>query len=413
MFESFDPSGPALAAAVVVAILLLAAPAGASAGSARIVTWHGRAVSKSRFVDPSAAPPSFYNEPPGVPERPNALKADVYLPPGYRDHPKRRYPLLFLLHGHGDAYDSWVNRQQGDLLRVAKGFRGIVVMPEADHGWYANWWNGGRRGDPAWERYHLDQLLPVVTRRLRIRRGRRWHAIAGLSMGGEGAIYYASQRPGFFGTAASFSGVLDTQRPEYQGAFEAANGEDPNAVFGDPAAQEFYWAGHNPTALVRNLRATRLFVSVGNGVPDPAIPSEVQNTFGQLAEIELHRMAGDFVAAARAAGVGVSYREHQGIHAWRYWRQDLAAAIGWGLFKRPPAAHRRWTYSTVARVGKAWGLRFRFASPPPVVETLTRAGPILRGKGAGRVVIRSRGCRLAFELPFRASLPHARRAAGC
>ena len=69
-------------------------------------------------------------------------------------------PLLLLLHGHGDAYDSWVNPEQGDLLDVAKGLRALVVMPEADHGWYTNWWNGGARGDPAWESYHLDEVIP-------------------------------------------------------------------------------------------------------------------------------------------------------------------------------------------------------------------------------------------------------------
>ena len=38
--------------------------------------------------------------------------------------------MLWLLHGHGDAYDSWINPQQGDLLHIARGFPGIVVMPE-------------------------------------------------------------------------------------------------------------------------------------------------------------------------------------------------------------------------------------------------------------------------------------------
>src|SRR5204862_5456314 len=90
---------------LTVASLALAAPAGA--GAARIVTWSGPQISHSRFVQPQAAPPGYYNEPPGVAARPNALKVNVYLPTGYASHPSRRYPVLFLLHGHGDAYDSW------------------------------------------------------------------------------------------------------------------------------------------------------------------------------------------------------------------------------------------------------------------------------------------------------------------
>ncbi len=377
-----------------------------TARAARIVTLDGPQVSQSRFVDPSEAPQGYYNEPPGVADRPNALKVDVYLPTGYSSHPSRRYPVLYLLHGHGDAYDSWPNPEQGDLMKTAKGFRGIVVMPDGDHGWYTNWWNGGRRGDPAWERYHLDQLLPFVEDRFRIRKRRRWHAIAGLSMGGEGTIFYASQRPGYFGSAASFSGVLSTQRPEYQQAFDQANGEPSHQIWGDPQAQEFYWAGYNPDGLVDNLRYTRLFVSVGDGVPDPTNPDEVQNYFGQVAEAELHQMANDFTSDAKAAGARVHYDQHQGIHAWRYWRMDLEHAIDWGLFKRPSTPHRHWTYRTVETVGTMWGLHFRFTKPPDVLETFKREGRTLSAEGSGRVAIRTGdGRHLVAKLPFARSLP--------
>lgn len=404
------------------AFALLLATAGAMAwaavaDAARIVTWTGPGVSESRFVDPSAAPPGSYNEPPGVDERPNALRASVYLPDGYGRHPDRRYPVLFLLHGQGDAFDSWPNPANGDLRRTARGFPGVIVMPEGDRGFYTNWWNGGRRGDPAWERYHLDQLIAVVERRLRVRRARRWHAIAGLSMGGEGAMFYASQRPGYFGSAASFSGPLSIQRPTYQEAFEAATGQDREALFGDPQDQEFYWAGHNPRELVGNLEHTRLYVAAGDGTPNPARPEELTNTFGQAAEAELSQHASEFVDAAEDAGARVTYAPHQGIHDWPYWRADLANAIDWGFFRRPPAPRRSWRYATVARVGEAWGISFRFTPAPGEVASLERAGGRLSGEGSGAVRLRRPGfCTVALELPF--SIPAARlradrRAAGC
>ncbi len=398
----------AAAAGAALAILALVTPAASAELRGRIVTWAGPGVAESRFVDPSKAPESYYNEPPGVAPRPNALRMDVYLPPGYRSHPGRRYPVLWLLHGHGDAYDSWPSPEQGDLRHTAAGLRAIVVMPEGDHGWYVNWWNGGKRGDPAWERYHLDQLIPLTERRLRIRRGRRWHAIAGLSMGGEGAVFYASQRPGYFGTAASFSGVLSIQRPEWPAGFNT-QGEDYHDVFGDPQAQEFYWRGHNPLALVDNLRHTRLFVSVGDGVPDPTDPGEVQNTFGQVAEAELHDQANQFVQAARDAGVPVTYVQHQGIHDWRYWRDDLRRAASWGLFEPPPAPAHRWSYGTVATAGRMWGLRFRFRQPPEAFERFRRLGRRLSASGSGEVAIRTpAGCLLRLTLPFHVRLPRAR-----
>jgi S-formylglutathione hydrolase FrmB len=377
-------------------------PQAAAAAPARILTWAGPAVAESRFVDPSAAPEGSYNEPPGVPDRPNALRVNVYLPPGFDAGSGRRYPVLYLLHGQGDAYDSWTNPANGDLLQTAAGFPGLIVMPEGDRGFYANWWNGGRRGDPAWERYHLDQLIGLVERRLPIRRGRRWHAIAGLSMGGEGAMFYASQRPGYFGSAASFSGPVSIERTTYQEAFEAGTGQDREALFGDPEDQGFYWAGHNPSKLVANLRATRLYVAAGNGVPDPARPDELDNYFGQLAEAELGQQAAEFAAAAEDAGAEVTYVPHQGIHDWPYWRADLANAIAWGLFDRPPSPNGEWRYDTVAQTGTAWGLRFRFDAPPEEVSTLVRDGHVLRAYGSGRLSVTLRGgCRLeALPLPF-------------
>jgi S-formylglutathione hydrolase FrmB len=403
--------GPArLAVLALVAVALLAPPTAAATSPARIVTWEGAAVRESRFVDPDAAPPSSYNEPPGVAERPNALRINVYLPAGYDPGSGRRYPVLYLLHGQGDAFDSWSNPSNGDLLQTAAGFPGVIVMPEGDRGFYANWWNEGRRGAPAWERYHLDELIPLVARRLPIRRGRRWHAIAGLSMGGEGAMFYASQRPGYFGSAASFSGPLSIERPTYQGAFEAGTGQDREALFGDPDAQEFYWAGHNPVKLVANLRSTRLYVAAGDGVANPASPDELTNYFGQLAEAELGQQAAEFAAAAEGAGAEVTYAPHQGIHDWPYWRADLANAISWGFFDRPPAAGRSWSYDTVAQTGTAWGLRFRFSEPPSAVATLARHGRRLRAYGSGLLSVTTRaGCRFEnFPLPFQIVVPRGR-----
>lgn len=376
----------------------------APAHAARIVTWDGPAVSESRFVDPASAPEGYYNEPPGTDPRPNALKADVYLPDGYAAHPERRYPVLCLLHGHGDAYDSWPNPANGDLLETADGFGGIIVMPEGDHGWYTNWWNGGTRGDPAWERYHLDQLIPAAERRFRIRKGRRWHAIAGLSMGGEGSLFYASQRPGYFGSAASFSGAISIDRPEWPTGFDT-QGESYADVFGDPQEQRFYTLGHDPTSLIRNLAHTRLYVSVGDGVPNPLSLDEVQNTFGQVAEAELHQHGNDFVAAAGDAGVPVTYDQHQGIHDWPYWRADLANAIDWGLFEPVERDPRDWRYRTVARTGWAWNVWFRFHDAPGVVERFRRSGDKLSVRGEGLLTVGpERGCGPTSQLPFKVDM---------
>ena len=88
-------------------------------------------------------------------------------------------------------------------------------MPDGGKfGMYTDWWNGGRRGDPAWATYHLKVLRRTIERRYRIRPGRRWHAIGGISMGGQGTLRYAAMLPGYFGSAVGFSAAFpDTQSP--------------------------------------------------------------------------------------------------------------------------------------------------------------------------------------------------------
>ena len=378
----------AWAAAAVGSLFLAAAPA---ASAAELLTW----TTKSRYVDPLKEP--FNTPPPGVAPRPNALRVNILLPDGYDG--KRRFPVVYLLGGHGETYDSWMHPEEGNLLETRSGLEAIFVMPEGARSWYTNWWRGGQRL-PGWERYHLDELVPMVERRLKVRRGRRWHAIAGLSMGGQGAMFYASQRPGYFGSAASFSGVLSIQRPEWPQAFNSQGSEKTyEDVYGDPQEQSFYAAGHNPTALVDNLNHTRLYLSQGDGRP---APSELNDISSQVSESYLTTHYNDFLGAARAIGARVDAHMHQGIHRWPYWRADLKDAITrWGLFGRVPARPASFTYETVQQRSEAFGYRFRFTQAPDALATFKIAGRTVRGTGAGRVrVITPCGRRYARRLPF-------------
>jgi S-formylglutathione hydrolase FrmB len=381
--------------AALAATLLGVAAAPGSASASSLVTW----VIDSRYVDVSKA--QFNSPPPGDPRQPAALRVNVLLPDGYDGH--RRFPVLFLLHGHGDTYQSWMNPQRGDLTGLAPHFPAIVVMPEAAQGWYTNWWDGGARGSDGkgWENYFLDELLPLVQQRLRILPGRDEHAIAGLSMGGEGAVYLAEQRPDFFGSAASFSGTLSIQRLEWPTGF-GTQGQNYQDVYGP--VNGFYATAHNPTALVANLRYTRVFVRVGDGLALPLYPGEATNYFGAIAEADLSQHAQDFVHAARAAGVNVHFEPTTGIHDWPWWRLAFASALKWGFFKPVASAPREWSFQTVLQSGRAWNVRYSFAGPPDMVEKFSLSGSMLSGRGDGVVTVRPIGGR-----PFTARLPFTHR----
>jgi S-formylglutathione hydrolase FrmB len=375
-----------------VATALLCPPAAGAAQ--RLITID----TPSRSVDPARV--SFNGA-----EHPRRLRANVLLPDGYDG--RRRFPVLFLLHGVGDSFDTWRRPSNGDIANTARGLGAIVVMPEAARGFYTDWWNGGRRGDPGWESFYLRELVPQVERRFRVRPGRRNHAIAGLSMGGFGASYLATQLPGYFGSAASFSGFVQHQRPEIEPGLRAVGGVEYTQIFGP--MDGFYATGHNPTRIAENLRHTRLFVAAGSGTAEPGVQSSPSAVVGGgLVEAELRVQNEEFVAAARKAGVDTTYRPQQGVHDWPYWRRHLRQAIGWGLFRPVAEAPRAWSFRTVAQRGEAWGLRYHFAAAPEQIVTLQRAADRLRAQGNGRVSIeRARGCGFSATLPFERPYPRS------
>lgn len=382
---------PLCIVAIAVAALALPAPA---AAEQRLIT-----------IDT----PSMHVDPAGVrfngADHPRRLRANVLLPDGYDG--SRRFPVLYLLHGVGDSFQSWVDPQKGDIAQTARGLDAIVVMPEAARGFYTNWWNDGRRGDPGWERFYLDELIPRIERDFRVLPGRSNHAVAGLSMGGLGATFLATQVPGYFGSAATFSGFVQHQRPEVEAGLRAVGQVEYTDIFGP--MDGFYATGHNPTRLVENLRHTRLYVTVGDGTPEPGAMSEPGSVVaGGIVEAGLKPQSEELVAAARTAEVDTTYVPLAGVHDWPYWRRHLRDAIAWGLFHPVAEQPRSWTYGTVAQTGEAWGLEYRFEAPPEEVITLRRAGRRLAGEGSGTLhVENAAGCGYTASLPFERALPRA------
>ena len=384
---------------VVLAVVVAACAVGVSpAAASTIQKW----TIASKLVDPNKTPMTLGPEA-------RALHVDVQLPDGYDG--KKRFPVLYLLHGHSGNYHSWVDPSGGDLPYIAGGLPAIVVMPEGGNGWYANWWDGGARGTDgrAWEYFFEDEVVPMVEKRLKVLPGRANHAIAGLSMGGEGAAFFGAMMPGYFGAVMSFSGPLSIRRIEWPIGMDT-QGESHNDVFGDPNKQAFYWQGHNPTTLAANYQHTRLFVRVGDGIPDIRNPDELKDDFAWVSEFDLRQHAEDFVRAARAAGDSVRYEPTPGVHQWPYWRLALISAMHWGLFGHSTPAPSSWIYKTVAQHGRAWDLRYEFAQGPATLATFRRVGDTLSATGSGGVTITPDHARaFTATLPFTVTLTPKRR----
>ena len=135
------------------------------------------------------------------------LPYNVILPAGYDAARATRYPVFYLLHGLTGHYSDWVSRT--NVADYASEYRLIVVMPEGNDGWYTD---SSISATDKYESYILQELLPDVQQRYRTIEARYGRAIAGLSMGGYGAIKFGLKSPQTFVFAASMSGAFGITR---------------------------------------------------------------------------------------------------------------------------------------------------------------------------------------------------------
>lgn len=261
--------------------------------------------------------------------------ARIVLPSRFGVRSGASWPVLYLLHGGYGNYADWT--RHSDVVGLTRGHDVLVVMPDGGQlGFYTDWWaHGGSK--PGWETFHLTELPQIIERGLRA--GDR-RAIAGLSMGGFGAMSYAGRRPGHFRAAASFSGTLDTLHPTagpiYPGPFAnwllqanyAPNGYDPLALFGDPTAQRSVWAAHNPLDLVAKLRDTKLFVSCGNGQPGPLDPPGTDPSATAVRYEAAQALQNrEFIKRATVIGLDITVDTYPGSHSWPYWTREFEKAL--------------------------------------------------------------------------------------
>lgn len=337
---------------------------------------------------------------------PGPPRADVLLPDGY--DPTKSYPLIVLLPGFSNTY-AILDPSMLDAQQVLAGLQAIVVAPEGETGWYADWFNNGSYGTPEWESYILDEAIPQILQRYKILPQRRYHALFGISMGGLGAAYLGGRLPGFFGSIGVLSGYVDTQivpgLPTL--GMDALTGVPPGTI--DGPGTGFYATGHNPTALVENLQYTRVFMSAGNGVPTPADGSG--GAVGNAEEAGVIRPMSDaYDSALKGAGIAVTYQTHDGCHCWPDFQAELRNAIEWGPFKPVVGDPKNWVNETVATHGELWGIGYTFETYPTAVVKFTRSGGRLQISAAGTSVTltTSRGCVIHVATPANLQIPSKR-----
>jgi S-formylglutathione hydrolase FrmB len=217
-------------------------PEGSMVGAEAVVT--GVEQLDERTVDLTIASPSV-----------GEAKVRLLLPPAFEEDQDATWPVLLLLHGQGDSHTTWTT--DTDVAALTSGLDLLVVMPDGGSGWYSDWWNGGEGGPPAWETFHLDEVLGIIERDWRASDER---IIAGLSMGGFGAMHYATAHPELFQAVASFSGLVDPVGSDFFHDY---------LLWGDQEEQAEIWAAHDPVGTAKALEGKPLFLSWQTGQPGP------------------------------------------------------------------------------------------------------------------------------------------------
>src|SRR4051812_38381310 len=162
-------------------------------------------------------------------------------------------PVLYLLHGLSDDDTIWLRRTSIERYVAPLGL--AVVMPQVHRSFYTDEAYGGRY----WS-FLSEELPELVGSFFRVSERREDTFVAGLSMGGYGALKWALRRPDRFAAAASLSGAVDVTglrtsrvREEDPRLFPRVFGDRPIAgtpddllalvAQADPAALPALWVG--------------------------------------------------------------------------------------------------------------------------------------------------------------------------
>ncbi|MDD2430127.1 MAG: alpha/beta hydrolase family protein [Firmicutes bacterium] len=217
----------------------------------------------------------------------------IILPESY--HEENFYPTLYLLHGATGNYTDW--HKDGVLEDLAKAIDMIIVTPDGENSWYLN---SPVKAESKYESYIMEDLIPYVEANFNAIDTYRARGIAGLSMGGHGAISLAMKHPEFFGTASSLSGVLDlTFRTAATGLID---------ILGDIEDNLEVWEDNSAIKLTGNLRRSKRR-------PKMLFDVGMSDTY--------YKPNLDFHIKLKSLGLEHTFKVFPGSHNWEYWLSHL------------------------------------------------------------------------------------------
>ncbi len=211
-------------------------------------------------------------------------------------------PVLYLLHGLTDDDTAWTRYTSIERYAAARGL--AVVMPQVHRSFYADEAHG-----MAFWTFLSEELPEVVHGFFRVSTARADTFVAGLSMGGYGAMKWALRQPGRFAAAATLSGALDVAhmqrtdvRPHMRELIPRVFGD--REITGGPDDLLHLVGTADPAALPRLMLRC--------GTEDPLLAQNER-----------------FVRACEKRGVDLDSGFGPGAHEWGYWDAEIRTVLDW------------------------------------------------------------------------------------
>ena len=234
----------------------------------------------------------------------------VFLPKSFEQNKEKKYPVLYLLHGMWETNPVWTERGHvkdvmDRLVASGEACEMIIVTPNAGGNIHLEW--NGYFDMPGWkyETFFYTEFLPYIEKKYRVIGDRLHRAIAGLSMGGGGALFYALHYPEMFVAAAPLSavgGAWTFDQMKSQSDLSKVSEEKKAEVLGQMDIQTIL--EKSPKEKLDRIKWIRWYISCGD------------DDFLSVTNCLLHN-------TLLQHQVGHEFRMKDGSHSWTYWRMEL------------------------------------------------------------------------------------------
>lgn len=244
-----------------------------------------------RGCKPNHSPETIFIQSAGMNKK---IPAMVFTPGNYDPH-KKKYPVLYLLHGHSSDYAGWTYLQD-QLMEWSELNQIILVCPDGDFdSWYID---SPKQPERRYETFIVRELISYIDQHFSSITDKSFRGISGVSMGGHGAVYLSFKYPETFGICGSISGALDL--------LPFSNEWNLSTLLGPIEDNRNIWESKSCLQILKSSQTVCLPMRIDIGKEDFFIEANRQ-----------------FKSTLNEMNCPHEYNESEGAHTLEYWTRIL------------------------------------------------------------------------------------------